>query len=136
MKEQLMRIMEGEKKALEDLINLLEEQHKFILNSDAFNLDAIVVKIKNTSIEIAKYETERRQLTGETPMSEIIKNLNDENAEKILEEIKMLLEKATVQKDSNELLIKQSLVFVNKMLNYINPNRETKTYNAYGKVRR
>ncbi|MHC1682448.1 MAG: flagellar protein FlgN [Clostridiaceae bacterium] len=136
MKEQLMRIMEGEKKALEDLINLLEEQHKFILNSDAFNLDAIVVKIKNTSIEIAKYETERRQLTGETPMSEIIKNLNDENAEKLLEEIKMLLEKASVQKDTNELLIKQSLVFVNKMLNYINPNREIKTYNAYGKVRR
>lgn len=136
MKEKLMTIMEGEKKALQNLLCLLEEQHGYILKNDAFSLDAMVEKIKNVSIEIAKYETERRNLTGETPMSKVIRQLNDDNVEKLLDEIKLILEKANSQKETNEILIKQSLVFVNKMLNYINPNRDIKTYNAYGKVRR
>lgn len=136
MKEKLIAIMEGEKKAINHLLSLLEEQHKYILNNDAFNLDAIVEKIRYASIEIAQYETERRSLTGDTPMSEVINKLNDGRLEKLLHEIRMLIENANTQKETNEFLIKQSLVLVNKMLSYINPNREIKTYNAYGKVRR
>lgn len=136
MKEKLIAIMEGEKEAIKKLLSLLEEQHKYILSNDAFNLDAIVEKIRSASIDISRYETERRRLTGDTPMSEFVSKLNDENIDKLLNEVKMIIESANIQKETNELLIKQSLVFVNKMLNYINPNREIRTYNAYGKVRR
>lgn len=131
-----MKIMHEEKKAIKELLFLLEQQHQFILTNDAFNLEAIVDKIRSASIEVAKYETERRKLTGDTPMSEVIYSLNDKSLEKLLYEIRLLVENANTQKETNELLIKQSLIFVNKMLAYINPNREVKTYNAYGKVRK
>lgn len=136
MKDKLASIMKSEKTAIADLLNLLEEQHKYILTNDTFNLDAIVGKIKNASIEIAKHEMERRNLTGDAPMSQVIRELNDKCLENLLYEVRGLLENVKVQKETNELLIKQSLVLVNKMLNYINPNREVKTYNGYGKMRR
>ena len=50
--------------------------------------------------------------------------------------IKNLLQEVVLQKDTNELLIKQGLSFTNRILNVLNPVRETKTYNAYGKVKK
>ena len=39
-----------------------------------------------------------------------------------------------MQKDTNELLIRQQMGFNAQILNIINPRREIKTYNSYGNL--
>ncbi len=46
----------------------------------------------------------------------------------------MVLESIKHQNETNDLLIKQQLVFTNRMLNIINPKREKGTYNSYGRL--
>ena len=40
------------------------------------------------------------------------------------------------KKDTNDILLKQQLIFTNKMLNILNPNNELKTYNSYGTLKK
>jgi len=41
-----------------------------------------------------------------------------------------------IQKETNELLIKQSLSYTNSMLAMISPKKEPVVYNGYGKIKR
>ena len=50
--------------------------------------------------------------------------------------IQNLLNEMILQKDRNDLLIKQPLSFTNKLLNLINPKRDIPTYNSYGSIKR
>ena len=50
--------------------------------------------------------------------------------------IKKLLDEMILQKDTNELLIKQQLSFTNKIISLINPKRDIPTYNSYGNLKR
>ena len=54
----------------------------------------------------------------------------------LYEKVKEVLNEIILQKETNSLLLKQELVFTNKMLNVINPDREIKTYNSFGGLRR
>ena len=81
-------------------------------------------------------EVERRSLVGNRAMTEIIEEFKHAELEDNYYEIKNLLQEVLLQKDTNELLIKQGLSFTNRILNVLNPQRETATYNAYGKVKK
>jgi len=61
--------------------------------------------------------------------------LNNEELENNYRSIKKLLEEIQLQRETNELLIRQGLGFTTQMLNVLNPNKGPKTYNAYGKRR-
>ncbi|MGL4873930.1 MAG: flagellar export chaperone FlgN, partial [Clostridium sp.] len=69
-------------------------------------------------------------------MSLVIEELKDKEADRILREIKKILHSLKVQKETNELLIKQEISFNHQILNVMNPKREIKTYNSYGALRR
>jgi flagellar biosynthesis/type III secretory pathway chaperone len=69
-------------------------------------------------------------------MTEIVEEVNDVELESNYNKIKRLLQEVVLQKDTNELLIKQGLSFTNRILNVLNPARESTTYNAYGKVKK
>lgn len=132
----LKSIVINEKRALEALLVKLEKQHEFVVKNDVFNMDSIVRDINDSLREIANIEMERRTITSGEDMSKIVEELNDEELEREYREIKKLLHSLELQKSTNELLIKQSLSFTNKMLQYINPDRSAKTYGAYGKMKR
>lgn len=136
MNEAIKEIMFSERESIAKLLSLLEEQHSYIISNDVFKMDAIVLKLKDASIEIAKFETERRKLTGENSMRDFVSGTKDKDLKECFLSIKSLIENAKFQKDTNEMLIKQSIVFVNKMLSFINPNRDIKTYSSSGRVRR
>lgn len=136
LNETLNQIILKESKALKDLLALLEEQHSMILNNDIFGLEAIVEKIQNCNREIAKEEVERRKLVGSDGMSKTIDTLGDEELDRNFRSIKKLLAEVELQKDTNELLIRQGLGFTSRMLNILNPDRNVKTYNSYGKMGR
>lgn len=136
MMQNLNNVMLQEIQEVNNLLLELEEQHRCIILNDIFALEACVSRIKEANKRIASIEVERRKLTENRAMTEIILELKDENVEASYNKVKQLLQEVLLQKDTNELLIKQGLSFTNRILNILNPVRETKTYNAYGKVKK
>lgn len=136
MKAQLKDIMKKEYNALKDLLVSLEEQHDLFLKNDIFALENIVETIETNNRSIAKLEVERRKITGENSMNDIIGTFKDEELENNYRNIKKLLQEIKVQKESNELLFRQGLVFTNRILNIFSPNKNLKTYNSLGRVGR
>lgn len=136
MKEALKEVISGEANKINDLLSLLEEQHECIMKNEIFELDAIVEKIQLCNKSVAEFEVKRRKLVGDNSMRELINSMQDEELDKSYREILKLLEDIKIQKDTNDVLLKQGLVFSTKMLNYINPHRGLNTYNSYGKVKR
>lgn len=134
MKNQLKEVMQKELDALEDLLKMLDEQHSAYIKKDLFALESIVKKIENSNTNVATMEVERRKLIGNKSMKVLIKEINDEELNGNFIEIKNILTKIGFQKDTNELLIKQGLIFTNKMLNIFRPSKNAKTYNNYGKI--
>lgn len=136
MREELRDILEQEYHELKDLLKLLEEQHLGIMKNDVFGLDAIVEKIQLCNKEIAEVEVKRRKIVGDNSMRELISKINDDELDSKYRDIMRLLEELKLQKDTNEMLIKQGIAYSTKMLGYINPHRGVNTYNSYGKVKR
>lgn len=136
MKEKLNEIMKKEFDALKQLLTSLEQQHNLCIKRDIFGLEAVSAAIEEDSKGIAKLEVERRKLVGENSMSKLIKSYEDESLEDNFRKIKILLEEIQLQKETNELLIKQNLIFTNKMLMLINPNRNMNLYKANGTLSR
>ncbi|HCW03412.1 MAG TPA: flagellar protein FlgN [Clostridium sp.] len=134
--EKLKNIVIREADALNKLLALLEEQHKLLLGNDVFQLEAIVEQIQAVNKEIAQIEVERRKETAGKAMSEIVRESKDLDLENSFRHIKKLISAVQLQKDTNDALIRQGLGFSTRMLNIISPDRNTKTYNAYGKLRR
>ncbi|WP_259472634.1 flagellar protein FlgN [Clostridium estertheticum] len=136
MMQKLNDVIINETKALRVLLLELENQHKNIVTNDVFGMEACVNKIKEANKNIAHMEVLRRKITENKAMGPIIEVAKDPELENNFHKIKLLLQAVVLQKDTNELLIKQGLSFTNRMLNVLNPVRESKTYNGYGKVRR
>jgi flagellar biosynthesis/type III secretory pathway chaperone len=136
MKEKLNKVVIQETVAVGTLLLALEEQHRCIVVNDIFGMEACVDKIKEANKSIAYMEVERRKLTESRAMRSIIEEFRDEELENNYYKINQVLQEVVLQKDTNELLIKQGLSFTNRILNVLNPVRQTTTYNAYGKVKK
>lgn len=134
MREELNNIILAEIEAVTELIKALETQHDCLVKSDAVTLESCVHEIEKCNRNLADKEVRRRELTKGRPMSEIIDEIGDSVLEENYRKIRRLLEEVKVQKDTNELLIKQGLNFTNRILNILNPSRTPKTYNSYGRV--
>lgn len=135
MKEKLNEILIKEYESLNKLLSTLDKQHNHIVKNDVFGMEAIVKEIGNENRVVAELEMERRKLTQGRNMSDIIRELKDETLDRNFRNIKMLLQQLILQKDNNELLIRQRLGFTTQMLSILSPDRSVKTYNAYGKKR-
>lgn len=135
MKEELKSVLSNEKAVLKSLLEALDKQYAMIIKNDIFGMEAIVEDIKISNKAVAEQEVKRRALTKGNPMSEVINSFNDQELEELYKDIRTLLNELELQKDSNELLIKQNISYTNQMLNLIKPSRESKTYNSTGKIR-
>lgn len=133
---ELTEIINEEIIVLKKILDILDEQYKQIMEKNIFELDAIVDKMKLANKELAEKEVARRRLLGEKSMKEILRNSKYEQLDKSYREINILLQTVNLQKDTNELLIRQQMGFNNQILNIINPRREVKTYNSYGNLRK
>lgn len=129
-------VIKGEREALENLLKLLDEQYEYIMKKKVIELEGLVDKIKNANKDIALAEVNRRKLVGNERMKDLVNQYADEKLDLDYRNIKKLLEAIKLQKETNELLIRQQMSFNNQMLNIINPKRENKTYNSYGNLRK
>lgn len=135
MKDKLKEILTQEAKSLKTLLTSLDEQYLGLLNNEAIKLEVIVKQIDNNCREIAKWEVQRRSLLGDKEISLVIRELSDKELDIDYRNIKKLVAQVQVQKESNEMLIKQGLGFSTKILDILNPDRTPKTYKSNGKRR-
>lgn len=134
MYKELTKIILDETECLKNLLGLLEEQYIHIMKKDVFEMEGIVDKIRLCNKSVAEEEVKRRNIVKEGSMKEIIKAINDKELDSAFREIGKVLEAVKLQKDTNELLIKQQMSFNAQMINIINPRREIKTYNSCGNL--
>ena len=132
----LRDILYDEEKELKELLILLDKQYKLIIAKDIFGMESIVEDIKQKNKDVAEIEVSRRRLLVNQSIKEVILNSKDEELENEYRRIQNLLNEMILQKDTNDLLIKQQLSFTNKLLNLINPKRDIPTYNSYGSIKR
>lgn len=134
MENRLLEILKDEEEKINVLLGRLEEQHKYIVKRNVFELESMVETIQECNKEIAKVEVERRKLLAGKEIKQVVLEYNNEELDVAYRSIRRKLEEITLQKETNDLLIKQQLSYINQMLNIINPKREIKTYNSYGKL--
>lgn len=136
MNSELKVIIFEQKKILQNLLKLLDEQYNLVLNKDVIALGKIAEDIEEEGKKLATIEIKRRNIASEEEFNNFIKNTDDEHITNVYNEMKELLTNLQKQKDINNTLIKQRLFFTNKMINLIKPSKSVNTYNAYGKVGR
>lgn len=136
MNSELKVIIFEQKKILQNLLKLLDEQYNLVLNKDVIALGKIAEDIEEEGKKLATIEIKRRNIASEEEFNNFIKNTDDEHITNVYNEMKELLNNLQKQKDINNTLIKQRLFFTNKMINVIKPSKSVNTYNAYGKVGR
>lgn len=136
MNSELKVIIFEQKKILQNLLKLLDEQYNLVLNKDVIALGKIAEDIEEEGKKLATIEIKRRNIASEEEFNNFIKNTDDEHITNVYNEMKELLTNLQKQKDINNTLIKQRLFFTNKMINIIKPSKNVNTYNAYGKVGR
>ncbi|MBW6408591.1 flagellar protein FlgN [Clostridium weizhouense] len=136
MINELTRIIECEDLALKELMNLLKLQYKMIMDKDVFGLEGLVDKMNECNKQIAAEEVNRRKLIGKESMRKLVSEAKNQNLNIVYNKIQNTLKELTLQKETNDMLLKQQIIFNNQMLNIMNPNREIKTYNSYGNLRK
>ena len=136
MINELIKLIQSQEEELKRLLELLETQYKMIMSKDVFGLEGLVDKINESGKKIAKQEIERRNLTGEQNIKDIVYNSDNDKLKELYVKIQTTLNNTIMKKETNDMLLKQQIVFNNKMLEIINPRREIKTYNSYGNLSR
>ena len=136
MINELIKLIQSQEEELEKLQELLETQYKMIMGKDVFGLEGLVDKINECGKKIAKQEIERRNILGDSSITEVVNNSDNEELKESYAKIRYTLNKVTSQKETNDMLLKQQIIFNNKMLEIINPRREIRTYNSYGNLSR
>lgn len=136
MIEKLIELIKAQNDELQKLLDLLKTQYNMIMNKDAFGLEGLIDKMNNTSKVIAQQEVKRRNLTAEQEIKKIVTESNNEELRDCYNNIQNTIKQINWQKETNEMLLKQEIIFNNKMLALMNPNKEIKTYNSYGNLSR
>lgn len=134
MNAELKLVVFEEKNILNELLELLNQQYKAILDKELVVLEKLTTKIEDMGKKLATIEIKRRNIVGDNNFKDIIENSEDEHIKEAYVEIKRLLNTLQLQKDSNNTLIKQQLFFTNKMIKVIKPSKSVGTYNSYGNV--
>ena len=136
MINELIKLIQSQEEDLKKLLELLETQYKMIMSKDVFGLEGLVDKINECGKRIAQEEVKRRKLIGEEDITEIVNKSDNEGLKNTYNNIKLTLNEVIFKKETNDILLKQQIIFNNKMLEIMNPRREIKTYNSYGNLSR
>ncbi|EQK43640.1 flgN family protein [[Clostridium] bifermentans ATCC 638] len=135
MKPELKVIIYEQRKLFRELLNLLDEQYDLILGKDVKLLEKVAKKLENASRNVAKLEIQRRNIVGsDFSMGSLIEESDDKNIKEAYEEIKQTIKMIEIQKESNDVILKQKLFFNKKMLNVLKPSQGIGTYNYSGQL--
>ncbi|WP_315070734.1 flagellar export chaperone FlgN [uncultured Clostridium sp.] len=136
MINELIELMRSQEEELKRLLELLEIQYNMIMSKDTFGLEGLVDKIDDCGKEIAKKELQRRNVIGDKSIRDFVNNSNNNQLKEVYSLIQNTLQNVLLKKETNDTLLKQQIMFNNKILQMLNPSRESKIYNSYGSITR
>lgn len=136
MLNELIGLIKEQDNRLKELMELLQMQYEFIVNKNLFGLEDLVDQINDCSKRVAEVELRRRNLMGNSSLTQFVSEQNNEELKEAYENIKKTLDEVKAKKETNDILIKQRLSFNSRMLAILNPSREIKTYNSYGSLKK
>lgn len=136
MLNELIGLIKEQDNRLKELMELLQMQYEFIVNKNLFGLEDLVDQINDCSKRVAEVKLRRRNLMGNSSLTQFVSEQNNEELKEAYENIKKTLDEVKAKKETNDILIKQRLSFNSRMLAILNPSREIKTYNSYGGLRK
>lgn len=136
MLNELIGLIKEQDNRLKELMELLQMQYEFIVNKNLFGLEDLVDQINDCSKRVAEVELRRRNLMGNSSLTQFVSEQNNEELKEAYESIKKTLDEVKAKKETNDILLKQRLSFNSRMLAILNPSREIKTYNSYGGLRK
>ena len=134
MVNELIKLIQSQEEDLKRLLELLEIQYNLIMSKDVFGLEGLVDKINECGKRIAQEEVKRRKLINDGSIKNIVEESNNEELKKIYSIIQDTIKQVISKKETNDTLLKQQIIFNNKMLEIMNPRREIKTYNSFGNL--
>lgn len=136
MNEELLEIFTEEKNIFEVLYKELKKQNEFIVKDNIFGMESCVDKIQSLNKNIAAIELKRRQLTGQGSLKTIVLDSNNSKLESEFKELKNIISEVKIQKDCNEILLKQGLSFTTRLLSALGGGRNnSRTYGSTGAIR-
>lgn len=129
-------VFQNQIEALTGLLKALEEQHDALIKKDIIRMENCIKSINECAKKVATYEMKRRDLVGDESVREIVNNSSDDELEEKFRSLVKLVNLVKLQKESNELITKQGLIYTGKILNILNPDRTIKTYNKTGRIQK
>ena len=136
MINELIKLIQSQEEDLKKLLEMLETQYEMIMSKDVFGLEGLVDKINECGKRIAQDEVKRRKLLDNGSIKEFVNESLNEELKRSYSKIQDTLNEVISRKETNDTLLKQQIVFNNKMLALLNHSREIKTYNSYGNLSR
>jgi len=144
---ELLEILDGQKDVMEELIELAEKLSQALINDDLDEIVQITGRQEDKGRQMALMEQKRRSLLEEysresgmeinylNDLSDQIKSDEQEKLQKIADEIKETHQKLKEVQERNCLLLKQSMVYVNRILMFFH-SRKPGTYSKSGNIKR
>lgn len=125
-------ILDNEANILNNLLSLLEIQHKAVVKNDIETMESIVDKLIEKGKQIEKAENQRKNLLGGVSIKEA--SNNDGELDRKVRDIKKIVSEINVQKKTNDLLLRQGINFNEKVISIISGKRSSLVYGNNGKL--
>ncbi len=146
--QQLMEILKNERDVIEELVLLARQQTEVLKENDVEGLFKVVGKQEQAGSKLAEIEKERLVLekrlaeqfsfdTKEVSLNDLIKAAGTgvpNGIRSLAEALKNRCQQLQLLNETNKLLVKQSLSYINKMLSALLPQQES-TYKNSGVVK-
>lgn len=128
----ISKILNLEEGLLQDLLSLLELQHKAIIKNDIETMEAVVNRLIEKGKEIEKAEIDRKNILGGSSIKEAA--LSNKELDQRIRNIKRIVNELKVQKKTNDLLLRQGTNFNKKIINILSQKKSSVVYGNNGKL--
>lgn len=138
MSSSLLKVMEEELEILKILLNLLEKQYNLLtgVEKDIVEISKIAEEIDVKIKQVASFEIEKKNILKNQSLLSVVESYKDEYALCVYNETLKVLDMIAVQKDTNNIFIKQQLFFTKSLIRAITPKQNADIYDSYGKIKK
>lgn len=130
----IIALLKSEEVLLNELLQLLEIQHKAVVKNNMEVMENVISQLLKKGKEIEKAENERKNLQGEVSLREAA--LSNKELDREIRNIKKIFSELTVQKKTNDLLLRQGIKFNEKVINILSQKPGNMVYGNNGRLAR
>ena len=138
MNKRLKEIMKSELTMLETLLNLLDKQYNLLVSQekDVVEVSKVAEEIDSKLRDIVDLEVEKKRILNNDSLSKIVEMESDDDIKLVYNRTLQVLDVISMQKNTNDMFIKQQLFFTKSMIRAITPTKNAEIYDSFGKIRK